>query len=267
MSAVSQLDRKVIVVTGACGLIGRRLVPGLVALGARVVVADLSLAACEDVAAAVVGARPVAVDVTERTSVERLWDATVDEFGGVDGIVHAAAIDDKVATVGARLDAPGFAHFDVETFRRTLDVNVTGTFTTSQVFGALMAEQRSGSIVNVASTYAVVAPAPSLYVDPDGTRVHHKSPAYVASKGAVLAFTRYLAAELGAFGVRANTLTPGGVRANQPAWFVEAYARRTPLGRMASTDDLVGAVAFLLSDASAYVTGTNLVVDGGFSAW
>lgn len=267
MTAASSLDQKAVVVTGACGLIGRRLVHGLAALGARVVVADLSLAACEDVAAAVVAALPFAVDVTERRSVEQLWDVTLETFGRIDGIVHAAAIDDKVATVVAHADAPGFAHFDVETFRRTLDVNVTGTFTTSQVFGALMAERRSGSIVNVASTYAVVAPDPSLYVDPDGTRVHHKSPAYVASKGAVLAFTRYLAAELGAFGVRANTLTPGGVRANQPEWFVEAYARRTPLSRMASADDLVGAAAFLLSDASAYVTGTNLVVDGGFSAW
>lgn len=255
------LEGRVIVVTGAGGLIGARVAQGLVAEGARVVAADLDPARC---AALVSDDVLVAeVDVAAPASVDALRDAALTRFDRVDGVFHAAAIDDKVA--GADATARGLPRFDAASFRATVDVNVTGTFLVSQTFGAYMAARGGGSIVNTASTYALVAPDPALYVDPSGARAHVKSPAYVASKGAVIALTRHLAAELGPFGVRANALTPGGVRAAQPAWFVEAYARRTPLARMASADDLVGAVVYLLSDASRYVTGTNLVVDGGYT--
>lgn len=264
MSAV--LDGKVCVVTGALGLLGREMCVALAAAGGRVVVTDLDEGASVDRAAALPGAIGVGADITRPDSLARLRDLVLARHGRIDVLVNNAAIDDKFEPTAAAREST-LEHYSLERWRRSLDVNVTGTFLSCQILGAPMAERGSGSIINVASTYGLVAPDQALYRRPDGTQPFFKGPAYPTGKAAVLGFTRYLAAYWGPAGVRVNALVPGGVENGQEPYFVAAYAARTPLGRMARPADHAGAVVFLASDAAAYMTGASLVVDGGWTAW
>jgi NAD(P)-dependent dehydrogenase (short-subunit alcohol dehydrogenase family) len=267
-TAERPLQGKVAVVTGALGLLGREHCRALADAGARVVLTDIDGAACARVAPEYgTGALGIGVDITSEASVKALRDAILAAAGRIDVLVNNAAINDKFEDPAKAAEQSRFEAYPVALFRQSLEVNVTGTFLCAQVLGSEMARAGQGSIINVSSTYGLVAPDQSLYRKPDGTQAFWKTAAYPTTKGAVLAFTRFLAAYWGAAGVRVNALCPGGVEAGQDGWFIEAYARRTPLGRMARPDDYRGAVVFLASDASRYMTGTALVVDGGFTAW
>jgi NAD(P)-dependent dehydrogenase (short-subunit alcohol dehydrogenase family) len=266
---VSELDGKVCVVTGALGLIGSALARALAGAGGRVVITDLDHGACVDRAHALGDAAlGHGADITKRESLASLLAATLDRFGQIDVLINSAAIDDRFAASDAAHDSQ-FEHYALERWQRLIDANVTGTFLSCQVLGAAMLRgaPRDRSIVNIASTYGLVAPDQALYRRPDGSQPFYKSPAYPTTKAAVLGFTRYLAAYWGAAGIRVNALSPGGVENGQPDYFVASYAARTPLGRMARADDYAGAAVFLASAASSYMTGANLVVDGGFTAW
>jgi NAD(P)-dependent dehydrogenase (short-subunit alcohol dehydrogenase family) len=272
MSAVSAFDLtdKVAVVSGALGLLGREHCAALAAAGARVVATDLSADGLEPLAerlrqSGAPDALAVPADVTKAGDVDALRDTVLARFGQIDVLVNNAAIDDKFGSNAA--EESRFENYAVERFRRQLDVNVTGVFLCCQRLGSVMAERGSGSIINVASTYALVAPNQDLYRRADGTQAFWKGAAYPASKGAVLQLTRFLAAYWGELGVRVNALCPGGVEAGQDAHFRARYAERTPLGRMAAPGDYRGALLFLASDASAYMTGASMVVDGGFTIW
>jgi NAD(P)-dependent dehydrogenase (short-subunit alcohol dehydrogenase family) len=262
------LESRVVVITGAAGLLGTTHVAALAAAGATVVAADLDISGARKAIASLPGHHlAVEVDITDPASVSAMTSTIVSECGRADALVNNAAANDMVERPDLEADSSRFEHYPLEQWRRMIDVNVTGTFLVSQSLGTVMADAGSGSIVNIASTYGLVGPDQSIYRRPDGSQPFHKSPAYPTSKGAVIAFTRYLAAYWGHLGVRVNTLSPGGVENLQDDEFVRRYSARTMLGRMAAPDDYSGAIVFLCSDASGYMTGANLVVDGGWTAW
>ncbi len=272
MNSLFSLKDRVAIVTGALGLLGRQHCHALAESGANVVVTDLDEDGCEELAEDLTAEHCItaigcSLNITDLQSLANAHKYIFDQLGRIDVLVNNAAVNDTVENRNDDADLSGFERFPLEAWKRSLDVNLTGTFLCCQVFGTAMAERGSGSIVNIASTYAVVAPDQSLYVRPDGTRMMFKSPAYPATKGAVLALTRYLAAYWGNRGVRVNALSPGGVQNGQEPSFVERYSARTPLHRMADAIDYKGAVVFLASDASQYMTGANLVVDGGWTVW
>ena len=262
------LKNRVAVVTGALGLIGRHHCAALAEAGAAVVVADRDGRACHDFALTLspdcIG---VGTDVTDPHSVGSLKDTVLYQYSRVDVLVNNAAVNDMVENPISAAEESAFENYPLDLWKKVMDVNVTGTFLCSQVLGREMAQRGGGSIVNIASTYGIVAPDQSLYIGPDGERRMYKSPVYPTSKGAVIAFTRFLAAYWGSAGVRVNTLSPGGVQNGQDEFFQQKYAARTPLGRMAAPTDYKGALVFLASDASRYMTGANVVVDGGWTAW
>ena len=251
------LDGRVAVVTGGAGQLGGEIARGLAASGAEVAIFDVVEAAEGD------GVSSFVVDVTDRTAIER---ATSELPGVPHVLVNAAALDSPP-------DAPAeevgpFEDFPSEVFDEVMEVNVKGTLFACQVIGPRMAEAGRGSIVNVSSIYGMLSPVQELY---DFRRARgetfFKPVAYSVSKSALYNLTRYLATYWAKSGVRVNTLTLAGVFNEQPEDFLKAYTARMPLGRMAEAGEIVGPVVFLASDASSYVTGANLVVDGGWSAW
>lgn len=268
MTHLFSLQNKVAIVTGALGLIGQHYCRALAEAGAHVAVTDLDESACvafaEQISSRCIG---IGLNVTDKSSAERARDILLRQYGRIDTLVNNAAINDMFESPKAAVEQSMFENYPLDLWRKSVDVNLTGVFLCSQILGAEMVRRGSGSIINIASTYGMVAPDQSLYRNECGEQIFYKPPAYSATKGAVIAFTKYLASHWGEKGVRVNTLTPGGVENNQDRYFVESYSRKTPLKRMAVPTDYIGALIFLASDASSYMTGANLVVDGGWTCW
>jgi NAD(P)-dependent dehydrogenase (short-subunit alcohol dehydrogenase family) len=247
------LAGRVAVVTGGAGQIGREIVRGLEERGARVAVFDLE-------------AERFRVDVTSREAIEQATEEVAREWGTPHVLVNAAALDSPP-------DAPPeevgpVESYPEQSFDEVMDVNVKGTFLCCQVVGGRMAAEGRGSIVNVSSVYGMLSPVQELYEFRRRRGEEFFKPiAYSVSKSALYNLTRYLATYWAKRGVRVNTLTLAGVWNEQPQEFLEAYTARMPLGRMAEAREVVGPVVFLASDASSYVTGANLVADGGWTAW
>jgi NAD(P)-dependent dehydrogenase (short-subunit alcohol dehydrogenase family) len=246
------LSGRVAVVTGGLGRLGSVYVEGLREREMKVAVFDV---AADD-----------PVDVTDRAAVEAATERLVSEWGVPHLLVNNAAVDSPP-------DAPAeevgpFETYPESSFDRVMSVNVKGTLIPCQVVGGAMARERRGSIVNISSVYGLLSPQQAVYeFRRRAGETFTKPVAYSVSKSAILNLTRYLATYWAQEGVRVNTLTLAGVFDDQPEEFLEAYTARVPLGRMAEAREALGAVVFLASDASSYVTGANLVVDGGWSAW
>jgi NAD(P)-dependent dehydrogenase (short-subunit alcohol dehydrogenase family) len=270
IESIFSVSDKVVVITGGMGQLGRQFTHVLTSSGAKVAIFDLSMER-ED--------RPedfqgfvrenlyfVRVDVRKRETIEH----GLSEINRVWGIPHAlinnAALDSP-PNAPAEENGP-FETYPQASWNHVMEVNVKGVFLSCQVIGSQMASAGRGSIVNVASIYGVVSPDQRLYEyrrKPGSP--FFKPVAYSASKSAVLNMTRYLATYWAGRGVRVNTVTFGGVFNNQDEEFLTGYCARVPLGRMAREDEYNGAILFLVSDASSYMTGSNMIIDGGWTAW
>lgn len=264
-----RLDNQIAVVTGACGKLGPVWVDALLEAGAQVAALDLSAAKPSGAFDALANRsgprlRRLDCDITDRSSIERAHQQVVADMGEPMVLVNNAGLDQPPDSGGNR---SGIDELPIDQFRRMVEVNLLGTFQVTQVFGARMAERGRGSIINIGSLYASVSPDQRFYDHLPGSSPFLKSPAYGASKAAVVNMTKYFATLWAARGVRVNALSPGGVLAAQDDQFKAKYAARVPLGRMAEPSDLKGPLVFLASGASSYVTGHELRVDGGFTAW
>ncbi|MGB9639344.1 MAG: SDR family oxidoreductase [Anaerolineales bacterium] len=264
-----RLDGRTAVVSGGAGLLGTRFCHTLAEAGARLVVGDINYVAAQTVARELnangYAAIAVELDVTSPQSVHNLVQTTLDQYKTLDILVNSAALDPKFDP-GHSGHVNSFEDYPLDLWNQALAVNLTGMFLCSQAASVPMLKQGKGAIINLASIYAITAPDQRLYQRPHQPP-QYKPPYYPVTKSAVLGFTTYLAAYFAGKNIRVNAISPGGVFNGHDEEFVRSYSARTVLGRMADKDDMNGALLYLASDASEYVTGANLVVDGGWSIW
>ena len=264
---------RVAVVTGGAGLLGKEFCRALAEVGAQVVVADLNASAAEAAAAALSAVGPVpavgiGLDVTQPASVQHMVETILNRFQRLDVLVNSAALDPKFDPNNQlSQQANAFETYPLEAWNQALAVNLTGMFLCCQAAVGPMLAQGKGVIINICSMYGLVGPDQRLYERPGQAQQQVKPAYYSVTKAGVLGMTHYLATYYAGKGIRANALTPGGVFNNHDEVFLKNYAARSVLGRMANKDEMNGALVFLASDASSYMTGANLVVDGGWTAW
>ena len=270
-----RLDGRVAMITGGAGLLGRRYCEALVQAGGRVIVGDIDGPKAAALARELgEGALGLALDVADPAAVQGAVRRGVSQFGRLDILVNNAAL---TVRGGSETLSPGdyfapFEEYRLDVWNQALETNLTGMLLCAQAAGRQMLEQSpsGGVIVNIASTYGVVAPDPRLYEgvkSPYADTGFNTPVSYAVTKTAVLGLTRYLATYWGSKNIRVNALTPHGVFDNHDDTFVRNFVYRSPLGRMARNDEYRGALLFLVSDASSYMTGANLIVDGGWTAW
>lgn len=258
------LSDRAALVTGGAGHIGRAFCDTLAEARAAVAVLDRDQAQVDEVVVHLmhkykIPAMGLAIDLAEEADVVSAPAEVVNLLGGLDILVNCAGF---VGTSGLTGWVAPFEEQSVSTWRAAMEVNLTAAFALIQASTPYLRESEHGVVVNIGSTYGVVGPDWDLY---EGTAMGNPA-AYAASKGALIQLTRWLATTLGP-DIRVNSICPGGVFRNQPESFVEKYTTRTPLKRMATEEDMKGALLYLASDLSAYVTGQNLLVDGGWTAW
>lgn len=268
----SDVDGQVILITGGGGFLALEFARALGQAGARLVLADIDLGRA-DANASELGTEGLEVlaleaDITKPHDTARLVDTIVERFGRLDGLLNGAAIDPKFEPRSTDMDAVGFEHYPLEQWNQSIEVNLTGTFLVTQAATRHFLARDHGIIVNVASIYGMTGPDQRLYADGEVLPPPRYKPVdYSVTKSALYGFTRYLAAYFAGTGVRANSVTFGGINHGHDDGFRERYARRVPMGRMGEANEVGGVMVFLFSEAASYMTGSNVVVDGGWTAW
>jgi len=257
------LTGKVVIITGAAGMLGSRYAYGLSRQGANVILADINLSECKKIEKDIkksfqVNPLSIKLDLTKNKSIESLISNVLKKYSKIDILINNAAYQGN-----PKIRAAGFEKLSLDTWKQALDVNLTGVFLCCQKIGKQMVKQKSGNIINIASTYGLVGPDQRIY----GKSGQNSAAFYATTKSGILNLTRYLSAYWQGTGIRVNTFSPGGVENNQDSAFIKKYSSRTPMKRMAKKDEYVGSLIFLASDASSYMTGSNLIVDGGWTAW
>lgn len=263
-SALFSLEGKKIAITGAAGHLGSALAAVVADAGADLYLVDRDVAGLDAVAAGfrdrTTGSIEVFVaDLEDEGSRKAFVEALGSKTSRLDGLVHNAAF---VGTSELEGWAVGFKDQSLETWRSALEVNVTAPFHLTQLLFPLLEAATAPSVVTIGSLHGIVGPDWRLY---EGLEMANPA-AYAASKAALIQLTTWLATSLAPH-VRCNSVSPGGIARSQPSQFVTRYQERTPMGRMGTEHDIVGAIVYLLSDGSSYVTGQNIVVDGGYSSW
>jgi NAD(P)-dependent dehydrogenase (short-subunit alcohol dehydrogenase family) len=262
---------KVIVITGGMGQLGVQFSLALLERGAKVAIFDINIdrEAIEDKFRDYKNNPNIIIqstDILKKQSIISSLEMVKERWGVPHALINNAALDSPPDTNGK--EVLSFEKYSEETWDKVLDVNIKGTFLACQVIGSEMANKKRGSIINISSIYGIVSPDQRIY---DYKRVNgesfYKPVSYSVSKSAILNLTRYLATYWAEKNIRVNTLTFGGVFNNQDEKFLKGYCSRVPLGRMAHEDEYSGAIIFLISDASSYMTGSNMIIDGGWTAW
>jgi len=257
------LTGNIVILTGASGLLGAQYSHGLSQAGANVILADIDYSKCKRLAKNLekkYDTKPLAlkVDVTNRTSVKKMVSKVLKKFSKIDVLINNAIFHE-----GPSERAVSFEKFPLSSWNKVIEVNLTGVLLCCQEVGKIMVEQKHGVIINIGSIYGLVGADQSIY----GKSGLNSSIGYAVTKSGVLNLTRYLASYWRKKGIRVNTLSLGGVDNKQSLKFQKNYSKKTLLGRMANKDEYVGALLFLASDASSYMTGSNLIIDGGWTAW
>ena len=270
ISKLFDIKNRNIVITGSSGLLGSQYANILSDAGANIILVDLDSVKNKKLEYSLrknyeTNVHSYTTDISNPQEVKKLAKNVLRDFKKIDGLINNAAYTSKGAKERTDNAFGSFENFPIEIWKKSIDVNLTGVFFCSQAFGKIMIKQGKGVIVNIASTYGLVGADQRIY----GKSGLNLPISYAATKGAVANLTRYLAAYWSEKNIRVNTLSPGGVldATYQDKKFIKKYSERTILGRMAKKNEYNGAMLFLISDASSYMTGANLIVDGGWTAW
>lgn len=261
MNDLFEISNKNILLVGSTGVLGKTFAEGIAAHGANLVIADLPGSGVMKLAASL-GIQAVEIDLSEEASVIDAVNSAVDLLGSIDVAINNSAVTFE-SLIGHGDAFAKFENYSLDVWNKSIDVNLTGAFLFAREVGRHMKQTGSGNLINISSLYGVVAPDHRIY---EG-QSFRSNPAYSATKAGLIGFSRWLSTWWAEDNIRVNCISPGGVFNNHNEKFVEKYSNRVPMGRMAERNEMLGALLYLISDASSYCTGQNLIIDGGVTAW